>query len=716
MLEIPPPITLEIDSEKIAWLTFNLPDSKVNLLSSDVMELLNRRLSELESRIATGNPIALVVRSGKLGSFIAGAVLQEIVAISDPEVGRAKSAEGQRIFRRLDRLTIPTIAAINGTCLGGGTELALCCKWRVGSDGPQTKIGLPEVRLGFIPGFGGSVRLPRLIGIRRALNMILTGKAISSTRAHRWGLLDRVFRADSFEVEVRAFAMRVVRREEAQAPRTLAFRDRLLEDTSLGRRTIFNGARKQVLKKLKERYPAPVEAISVVEQTLDLQIDEALAIEAEVAGRMVATDVSKNLIRLFLLRRKAKKVLSPELISQAHNVSKTAVLGAGVMGGGVAELIAAHDVPVILKDIDDDALAVGLQHARELLDKAGEAQVFTAHEAELKFALIHGTLEYEKFDDVDLVVEAAVERMPVKKNILQEAEEVLPEHAVFATNTSSLSVTELAQVAERPTGVVGMHFFNPVHKMPLVEIIRTKLSSDASLATTFKFAIKLGKTPVLVADRPGFLVNRLLAPYLNEAGFLLENGASVTAIDRALTSFGMPMGPCRLLDEVGFDVAEHVAKEMARAFGPRMQPSAVVGVLKAEGRLGKKNGRGFYRYTNGKESGVNREVARILGAPRIDTSSGEIRDRCLLLLVNEAMYALAEEVVASANDVDLAMVLGIGFPPFRGGLLRWADTRGARGILDGLVELTERHGQRFAPAPSLVDLVESGGSFTSSGV
>ena len=437
MLEIPPPITLEIDSEKIAWLTFNLPDSKVNLLSSDVMELLNRRLSELESRIATGNPIAVVVRSGKSGSFIAGAVLQEIAAISDPEVGRAKSAEGQRIFRRLDRLTVPTIAAINGTCLGGGTELALCCKWRVGSDGPQTKIGLPEVRLGFIPGFGGSVRLPRLIGIRRALNMILTGKAISSTQAHRWGLLDRVFRADSFEVEVRAFAMRVVRREETQAPRTLTFRDRLLEDTSLGRRTIFKGARKQVLKKLKERYPAPVEAISVVEQTLDLQIDEALAIEAEVAGRMVATDVSKNLIRLFLLRREAKKVLSPELISQARNVSKTAVLGAGVMGGGVAELIAAHDVPVILKDIDDDALAVGLQHARELLDKAGEAQVFTAHEAELKFALIHGTLEYEKFDDVDLVVEAAVERMPVKKNILQEAEEVLPEHAVFATNTSS---------------------------------------------------------------------------------------------------------------------------------------------------------------------------------------------------------------------------------------------------------------------------------------
>ena len=285
---------------------------------------------------------------------------------------------------------------------------------------------------------------------------------------------------------------------------------------------------------------------------------------------------------------------------------------------------------------------------------------------------------------------------------------------MFATNTSSLSVTELAQVAERPADVVGMHFFNPVHKMPLVEIIRTELSSDASLATAFKFATKLGKTPVLVADRPGFLVNRLLAPYLNEAGFLLENGASVAAIDQALTAFGMPMGPCRLLDEVGFDVAEHVAKEMVRAFGSRMQPSAVVGVLKGEGRLGKKNGRGFYRYTNGRESGMNRGVGRILGSPRVDISSGEIRDRCLLLLVNEAMYALSEKVVVSANAVDLAMVLGIGFPPFRGGLLRWADTRGARDILDGLVGLAEKHGQRFAPAPSLIDLAESGSSFASS--
>lgn len=713
MSEIPPPVTLEIDSEKIAWLTFDLPDSKVNLLSSDVMELLNRRLSELESRIATGNPIAVVVQSGKTDSFIAGAVLQEISAISNPEVGRSKSAEGQRILRRLDRLTVPTIAAISGICLGGGTELALCCDWRVGSDRSQTKIGLPEVRLGIIPGFGGSVRLPRLIGIRRALNMILTSKTISSKKALRWGLLDRAFHSDSFKMEVRAFAMRVVRGKENWAPRKIAFRDRLLENTGIGRQMIFKGARKQVLKKSKGRYPAPLEAISVVEQTLDLQIDEALSIEAEVAGRMIVTDVSKNLIRLFLLGQGAKKALSPEMLSQARNVSKAAVLGAGVMGAGVAELIAVHDVPVILKDIDDDALAVGLQHARELLDKAGEAKVFPAHEAALKFALIHGTLGYEEFNNVDLVVEASVERMPVKKNILRETEEVLPEHAVFATNTSSLSVTELAQMAERPRDVVGMHFFNPVHKMPLVEIVRTELSSDASLATAFKFVTKLGKTPVLVADRPGFLVNRLLAPYLNEAGFLLENGASVTAIDQALTAFGMPMGPCRLLDEVGFDVAENVAKEMTRAFGSRMKPSGVVSVLKGEGRLGKKNSRGFYRYTNGRESGVNRQVARILGSPRVDTSSGEIQERCLLLLVNEAMYALAEEVAVSASDVDLAMVLGIGFPPFRGGLLRWADTRGARGVLDGLVELAEKHGQRFAPAPSLVDLVDSGGSFTS---
>lgn len=708
-----PPITLEIDSDKIAWLTFDMPDSKVNLLDTAVMTLLDRRVSELESRIATGHPVAIVIQSGKPGSFIAGADVTEIRGIADAEEGRAKAAEGQRIFRRLDRLTVPTIAAIDGACMGGGTELALSCQWRLASDRSSTKLGLPEVRLGIIPGFGGSVRLPRLIGLQRALRMILTGKSVSAAQALRWGLVDKMVRVDSFHDDVRAFAMDVVLGQVKRTERRSSLRDRLLEGTGPGRRVLFSGARKQALATSKGDYPAPLEAIRVIERTLDLQIDEALPIEAEALGRMAATEVSNNLVRLFILGQSAKKALGEDVLSQGRDVGRAAVLGAGVMGGGIAELIAAHDVPVILKDIDQGALDTGLRHANDLLQKAGARGVFGAEEVGLKFALIHGTLTYEKFDDVDLVIEAVVERLPVKQSVLREAEAELPEHAVFATNTSSLSVKDLADAAGRPQNVVGLHFFNPVHRMPLVEIIRTDRSSDAALATAFRFVTALGKTPILVADRPGFLVNRLLAPYLNEAGFLVEDGAGVAEIDQALTRFGMPMGPCRLLDEVGFDVAEHVAKEMERAFGDRMQPSAVVGLLKGEGRLGRKNGRGFYIYVNEKEKGVDREIARTLPADRKGVSSEEIVDRSLLLIVNEAMHALSEKVVSSPGELDLAMVLGTGFPPFRGGLLKWADSRGAPEILDRLKELEQAHGPRFAPAPGLVALAEAGGSFTS---
>ncbi len=694
------PITLDIDSDKIAWVTFDLPGSKVNLLSSEVMTLLDRRLSELESHIATGHPIAVVVRSGKPGTFIAGADVREIAGIESPEDGRMKSAEGQRIFRRLDRLTVPTIAAIDGVCLGGGTELALACRWRAASDRSSTKIGLPEVRLGIVPGFGGCVRLPRLIGIQRALKMILTGSSTPAERALRWGLVDRVFPAESFERDVRAFAMEVVLKQAVRREPATSLRDRVLEGTGPGRRVLFRAARAQAAKESMGRYPAPLAALDVVQEALDLPIDEGLAIEARALGEMAVTEVSKNLVRLFLLGQAAKRALAPEVLERARPVEKAAVLGAGVMGGGIAELIAAHDRPVVLKDIDQEALDVGLRHAGDLLRKAASRGVFAQEEAGLKFALIHGTLDYEKFDDVDLVIEAVVERMPVKQSVLRESEDALPAGAVFATNTSSLSVTELARAAHRPGRVVGMHFFNPVHRMPLVEIVRAETSSDEALATAFKFAEDLGKTPVLVADRPGFLVNRLLAPYLNEAGFLLEDGAGVAQIDDVLTDFGMPMGPCRLLDEVGFDVAEHVSREMERAFGERMAAAPVVGLLKGEGRLGRKNGRGFYTYSKGRQGGVDREVARTLGGGK-GVSDEDILDRCLLLLVNEACHALEEDVVGSPGDVDLAMVLGTGFPPFRGGLLKWADTRGAVAIRDRLLELEGKHGSRFAPAALL---------------
>ena len=709
MSETPAPITLDIDSDKVAWLTFDLPGSKVNLLGSETLRLLDRRVSELESRIATGQPVAVVIWSGKPGTYIAGADVREFAAIEDEDGAKAKSAEGQRIFRRLGRLTVPVIAAIDGVCLGGGTELALACDWRLATPRASTRIGLPEVKLGIIPAWGGCVRLPRIIGVQRALEMILGGSAVSAARAERWGLVDRVFPVKGFQAAVRTFAIDVVRGQEKPRPRSVSLKDRLLEDTGPGRKILFGTARKQTLKETKGRYPAPLEALNVIQRTLDLSLDEALKIENEGLARVAATEVSANLVRLFLLGQEAKRALPAEVLDKAREVERAAVLGAGVMGGGIAQLIAANDVPVTLKDIDQDALDSGLRHANDLLRKAGQKGILAAEEVGLKFALIHGTLEYERFGEVDLVIEAVVERMPVKQQVLRETEKHLSRDAVFATNTSALSVTELAGAAKRPGQVVGLHFFNPVHRMPLVEVVRTGRSSDEALATAFAFAGTLGKTPVLVADRPGFLVNRLLAPYLNEAGYLLEDGAGVAAIDRALVEFGMPMGPCRLLDEVGFDVAEHVAREMERAFGERMRPAPVVSALKEDGRLGRKNGRGFYAYAKGKQQGVDREIARRLPL-KGSIPADEIRDRCLYLLVNEAMHALAEEVVGSPGEVDLAMVLGTGFPPFRGGLLRWADGVGAARIRNRLLELAKTHGPRFTPAPRLVEAAESEGA------
>ncbi|MCY3598591.1 MAG: 3-hydroxyacyl-CoA dehydrogenase NAD-binding domain-containing protein [Gemmatimonadetes bacterium] len=712
MADKPTPLRLEIDADKIAWLIFDAPDSQVNLLNLQVMQRLDRYLAELESRIATGHPIALVIWSAKPDTFIAGADVNEIAEVEDEEDAHRKSAMGQRIFNRLARLGIPKVAAIRGACLGGGTELALACDWRLASDASATTIGLPEIQLGLIPGFGGSVRLPRLIGIQRALSMILTGRSLSASHAYRYGLVDQLFDDTGFHHSVAQVALdAVLGRVERELPHETA-RDRFLENTRLGRRLLFRGARKRVRSASGTRYPAALKAIDVIEETQDLPIDEALAIESEALGEVATTDVSRNLVRLFRGGRAANKTFAPEIAAQQREVKKVAVLGAGVMGGGIAELAAAHDIPVILKDIDRHALDVGLRHANELLQKAGKRGIIAPEEVGLKFALIHGTLDYERFGDVDVVIEAVVERLHVKQQVLRDVEAELPGHAVFATNTSSLSVTDLGRAAARPDRVVGLHFFNPVHRMPLVEIIRGESSSDAALATAVRLARRLGKTPVLVADRPGFIVNRLLAPYLNEVGFLLKDGADVVGIDRALKAFGLPMGPCRLLDEVGFDVAAHVAKEMARAFGDRMHPSAALETLTSLGRLGKKNDRGFYTYSD-REERVDREVSRAFGSGGGGVRPEEIIDRCLLISVNEAMYALEEGVVAGPGDVDLAMVLGTGFPPFRGGPLAWAESRGAGAVRDRLLELQAQHGDRFAPAPGLKRLADTNGSFTS---
>ena len=701
-------LTLEIAGDGVAWLVFDRPDSRVNLLTRDVMARLDALLGEIETAARAGRIRAVVIRSGKDGSFIAGASVSEIAAITDPAEAEAAAALGQAVFRRLDLLPVPSVAAVDGICLGGGTEMILACDARIASDRPETRIGLPEVKLGIIPGFGGTTRLPRLVGLREALAIILTGSTVSARKAHRIGLISERMHPGVLYERARALALELANGGQPPQPRR-SLVSRALDGTPPGRRVILMQARRQVMKETGGHYPAPLRALDVIRESASLPLDAALKIEARAVGELIASDTSKNLIHVFQLLEGAKKA-GPK--AAARPVERVAVLGAGVMGGGIAQLLAYRGFSVRLKDIRAEALGLGLRHAREMFDRLVKRGRLDRRAAQRHMDAIAPTLDYSGFGTIDLVIEAVVERMDVKQQVLRETEAEVGDDCVITTNTSSLSVTTMQRALARPERFAGMHFFNPVHRMPLVEVIRGEDTSDETVATVIAVTRRLEKTPVVVRDGPGFLVNRILAPYLNEAAWLLADGASIEQIDRTLKQFGMPMGPLRLLDEVGLDVARHAGSVMSAAFGDRLAPPPPLAALEATQLLGRKGGRGFYRYENGRDKGVNDDIYRLLGSTvppeRRELPPDEILDRALLAMVNEATRALEDGIVQSPSDVDLAMITGTGFPPFRGGLLRWADSLGAREVLQRLEQLQLKHGVRFEPAASIRELATRG--------
>jgi 3-hydroxyacyl-CoA dehydrogenase / enoyl-CoA hydratase / 3-hydroxybutyryl-CoA epimerase len=706
------PLTLEIDGDRVAWLVFDDPARKVNILSTPVMERLDRLLEEVGAAAAAGRARALVVRSGKDGTFMAGADLDEIASIDEPSEGSAQAARGQAVFQRLHDLAIPTVAAIDGVCLGGGTELVLACDVRLASDRGETRIGLPEIRLGIIPGFGGTTRLPRLIGMVAASDLILTGRAVDARRAQKLGLVHE--RVHPTVLVNRARTMALTMASGGRPPRRARppLPHRLAQATPIGRRLILNQARKRVLKETRGNYPAPLAALAVMRRSAGKPLGRGLAIEADAVGRLIATPVSKNLIHVFRLMEGARKAAPA---AAPRPVDRVAVLGAGVMGGGIAQLLAYQGITVRLKDIDRRALATGLRHARSQFDRLVARRRLRPREAEDRMGAISPSLDYSGFGTVDLVIEAVVERLDVKTGVLREVEQAVPSRAVLTTNTSSLSVTAMQEALERPDSFGGMHFFNPVHRMPLIEVIRGERTSDEAVATIFQLALRLGKTPVIVADGPGFLVNRILTPYLNEAGYLLHEGASIAEVDEALLDFGMPMGPFRLLDEVGLDIARHAGATMYEAFGARFAPAPALQALEQTDRLGRKNERGFYVYENGRhqrpDPSVYDDLREVIGSERRELGTVEIRDRCIMPMINEAARILEDGVARSPGDVDLAMITGTGFPPFRGGLLRYADRLGLEIVVDRLAGFQRQHGPRFEPARLLVERAEAGQGF-----
>ena len=712
--------TFEVDSDGIGWITFDDPERSVNVLTEAVMLRFGEALDEARAAAREARARAVVIRSGK-PSFIAGADVEAIGVVEDPEVAEAQIRLGQSIYTDLASLPIPTVAAVHGLCVGGGVEMALACDHRILSDASSTTLSLPEVQLGILPAWGGTTRLPRVIGLQAALDMLLTGKRVDARKAKRIGLATDVVPANLFEEQVGAFALRVARATWRSRKDPRGVLTRLLDDTPPGRRIVLSMARRRVMATTGGHYPAPLRILDILRKHAGGSVEASLAAEARAAAELLVSPVCKNLVHVFHMREAARKGTGVPAGStaQARTVSLLGVLGAGVMGGGIGQLAASRGVRVYMKDIQHDAVSGGLRHARSLFDKAVKRRRMTELEAERHMELIAGGLDYHGLSACDLVVEAIVEKMAVKKSVLAETEQHVEKACVLATNTSSLSVAEMATALSRPDRFGGMHFFNPVDRMPLVEVIRGPATSDVTVATIYALAVTLGKVPVVVGDGPGFLVNRILGPYLNEAGYLLGDGFSVEAIDGAAKRFGMPMGPLRLIDEVGIDVSQHAGAALHEGLGERLAPAPVLEELGRTGRLGRKGGSGFYSYEKGEEKGVDASLLERLPSAR--PASGEPRDatedervirrRLVLAMINEAARVLDDGIVSTARDVDLAMIMGTGFPPFRGGLLRFADTLHSRGLLDRLTRLQRDLGDRFAPAPLLIRLAADDRSF-----
>lgn len=705
-----------IQIEKNDWLirvTFDLQEQKINKLSSEVMSELCKLLKDIKLL-----PQQIVCfESAKKDIFIAGADIEELQQINSPEMARDKARLGQNIFKQIAALPQTTVAIIDGACVGGGCELALACDFRLASDNPKSKIGLPEVKLGIIPGWGGTQRLPPLVGLPEALSMILPGKIISASKAYRIKLLDKVLstvqffeQKENFLVSLKDPDFQKSLLKRRQAKNILQKTLHLVMDSQLARSYILKKARQNVMKTSKGFYPAPLAVLDVYSEKCSFE--EGLQRELTAFSALASTDICKHLIALFFLTEQVKKQQIASYPQAVTLPKSAAVLGAGVMGGGIAWLMSYKGLSVRVKDINWHSIELGYQQAAAYFNQLKKRRRITQASINTAINRIAGALDYQGFNHAQITIEAVVEVMEVKKQVLKEAEAVLPEDSLLCTNTSALSVTEMASVLTRPTQFCGMHFFNPVNRMPLVEIVKGEQTSDQTIAQAIAISRAWGKVPIVVADCPGFLVNRILLPYLNEAAYLLQEGADIEKVDLAINEFGMPMGPFQLADEVGIDVGYKVALILEAGFGERMAVAPILahiyGPLKL---LGKKGGRGFYHYQN-KEIEVNALLYQAPGvATSLDFSAEQIVDRLMLMMVNEAARCLDEGVVENAGQLDLAMIMGTGFPAWRGGLCRWADSIGCEEIVKRLQALNQRVGMRYEVAPYLLQCVEQGHGF-----
>jgi len=704
-------VTLRRRSNGVASILFDTPASPVNVLSRELLDEIARLLDEIEGDPAIA---ACVLESAKPGTFIAGADLEQIAAFETPEAGESFSRSGQSVSHRVAGSPKPFVAAVWGPALGGGLEVALACRYRVAAAAAETVLALPEVTLGLLPAGGGTQRLPRRIGLRESLPLLLTGRKLRADAALRVGLVDELVSAEALERAAVGAATRLARGERVPGRPRGTLASRLLERA--GRSLMFRKARAEVVERTRGLYPAPLAVLECVTAGYERGVSVGFDREAVLFGRLAAGREAKRLLRLFVDTRALRK---PAGGPEPAAVRKLAVVGAGFMGTGIATVSLAH-AEVVIQDVSEERLARSAAEVRQGLEKRGRDASIAAEDLARQSARLHTTLEARALADADLVIEAVFEDLDLKRRVLREIEEVIAPAAVFASNTSALPIASIAEGARHPERVLGMHYFSPVPKMALVEIVTGPATSTQALATARGFAIRQGKTVVVVRDGPGFYTSRVLSPYLNEALILLEEGARVEDVDEALRDFGFPVGPLTLLDEVGIDVAAKVHRRFGLLYRDRgLGESDTLQRLHEAGYEGRKNGRGFYSYGRARRDRrkpVNDEVYASLrrrGTRRVEAA--EIAERCVALLANEAVHALQEEIVACPRDGDVAAVLGLGFPAVRGGPFRYLDDRGIAAAVETMTRLAERGGARFVPAALLKTMAREGGTFYSDG-
>jgi 3-hydroxyacyl-CoA dehydrogenase/enoyl-CoA hydratase/3-hydroxybutyryl-CoA epimerase len=691
----------------VATLLIDDPGERVNTIHPELMLEFVRLLDRLEKDDAVR---AVVLASGKPDGFVAGAKIELMQTVTDTAAAERLARDGQAVFDRVERFPKPIVAAIHGAALGGGCEWALACHYRIASDEPRTQIGLPEVQLGLIPGGGGTQRLPRLVGIQAALDVILAGKSLKARKAAKLGLVDEAVPPAILRDVARARALALASgklRRERRRPRRGPVEKAAavaLEENFLGREVLFRQARKVTLAKTRGHYPAPLRALEAIEHGYRHGFAKGLEREAQLFGELAVSPVARRLMEIFFATTALKKDNGTDDPSvKPRKVEKVGVLGGGLMGSGIAYVTANAGLPVRIRERDDAAGGKALAAVRSVLDERVKKRALDRLERAEKMRLVTATTDWSGFADVDLLVEAVFEDLALKQEMVR-AFEGANATGIFASNTSSIPIGRIAEASRRPETVLGMHYFSPVQKMPLLEVIVTPKTSKEATATAVAIGKRQGKTVIVVGDGPGFYTSRILGPYMNEAAEVLAEGAPIDALDRALVEFGFPVGPITLLDEVGIDVGEKVGKILHQAFGDRMKPPAALHEVVAGGRLGRKNRKGFYTYDE-KKKRVDESVYDLLpgGRTRKAFDAREIQDRVVVQMVNEAIRCLGEGILRSARDGDVGAVFGLGFPPFRGGPFRWADELGTRALLEKVEGLRAKHGERFEPAPLLVE-------------